>query len=66
MTAAILSLAAERKVTEQDVLAAFYTHRALLLEEVRNPDLANDEAHQLAADAAKAKYLRLYDAWIRQ
>jgi hypothetical protein len=64
--AAILSLAAERKITEQDVLAAFYTHRALILAEIGDPSLANDDAHQRAADAAKAKYLQLYDEWIRQ
>lgn len=62
---AVLRLAPHR-VTQDDVLRAWATYRALQIVEVDDRRLLDDPAHQSAKDAAREKYLHLYREWCRE
>jgi hypothetical protein len=52
---------APRTVSEAEVLRAWAMHRALILAEVHDPDLANNEAHQFALVEARERFNRLFE-----
>lgn len=64
MTATILQLT-RPGVTQDDVLRAWATYRAMLLAEASDPRLREDPAHQAAKAEAEQRYLRTYNEWVR-